>query len=202
MLGSYDDDEIFNYVSGCNYGVICTRNEFYAFWDKNNKSDVIKPDPVHRNSGLFTQVGSVGDHPVCVSLMRYVIKNKTVLIIEPTSNVVNHDLIKAYFKNILSSPTVLDDFHFRGGFKKEMIFFTDWPSDEFKKSEYYPIRIQDYGPKYSKISYYDQNNKKIETAIKSSYIFIKFPSNWTNENDFRLTPYKMNEISKGWDIYG
>lgn len=55
----------------------------------------------NRGGGFLHTVGEVGDMPVCVSLLTYTIRGHKILFVEPTSQVVDHRMVRQWIEEVL-----------------------------------------------------------------------------------------------------
>lgn len=55
----------------------------------------------NRGGGFMHTVGTVGDMPVCVSILTYTIKGHKILFVEPTSQVVDHRMVRDWIESVL-----------------------------------------------------------------------------------------------------
>lgn len=55
----------------------------------------------NRGGGFLHTVGTVGDMPVCVSLLTYTIRGHKILFVEPTSQVVDHRMVRKWIESVL-----------------------------------------------------------------------------------------------------
>lgn len=55
----------------------------------------------NRGGGFLHTVGEVGDMPVCVSILTYTIRGHKILFVEPTSQVVDHRMVREWIESVL-----------------------------------------------------------------------------------------------------
>jgi hypothetical protein len=55
----------------------------------------------NRGGGFLHTVGEIGDMPVCVSILTYTIRGHKILFVEPTSQVVDHRMVREWIESVL-----------------------------------------------------------------------------------------------------
>lgn len=101
---------VIDYVAGIAYAIEATRAEQMWLW-KNHHRDAGWSWTEER-SGYLAQMGELDGRPVAISIMRATVQGQSVLFWHPTSVLVDHDMIEAWFRKHMPDTIRIDT----GGF--------------------------------------------------------------------------------------
>lgn len=93
------DAQMTEFLDGVVGAVEANSFETLSLWRECHQE--LKMPWVDRGSGLMEIVGTVGDRPVCISLLTSVVDGQKILFYDPTSQVVDHAMIDEWLvKNL------------------------------------------------------------------------------------------------------
>lgn len=101
-----DSDELKKMVAGVVGVVIANRFEQHALWEKNER--YAKRTWSRESMGIGETVGEIDDHPVCVMLSYVMIDGHKILFVDPTSRVVDYEMIREWMEKTLP-PCAFED---------------------------------------------------------------------------------------------
>lgn len=94
-------EEIIKFLEGVTGVVEATSFETTCLWILNTQSGI---SWVENCSGYGVTVGTVGSHPVCISVPVHMVKGAKILFWHATSQVVHYELIDEWLKTYLPEP--------------------------------------------------------------------------------------------------
>lgn len=97
---------VIDYVAGIAYAVEATRAEQMWLWKDHHRD--AGWSWTDERSGYIARVGELDDRPVMISIMKAVVQGQSVLFWHPTSVVVDHDMIEAWFRQHMPDTIKID----------------------------------------------------------------------------------------------
>lgn len=103
-----DPEELAKFLEGVHGAVEVDRYSSFMLWKENQERT--QPLPWESSGqGIGDTAGHLAGFPVCVSLFTPVIAGKKILFVEPTSRVVDHDIVRAYLERVLPATARRED---------------------------------------------------------------------------------------------
>lgn len=94
-----DQSELAKILDGVVGAVIANRFEQHALWEENQR--YAKRSWSRESMGIMETVGEIGDMPVCVALSYVTIDGHKILFVDPTSRVVDYEMIRQWMEKVL-----------------------------------------------------------------------------------------------------
>lgn len=96
------DDRLQQFLKGVDGVVECTREEYYAIWNRNDKATQHKKSWVSESFGIGECVGYLAGHGIHVMLQKATIDDQLILFVEATSNVVDHNMVREWVSEAMN----------------------------------------------------------------------------------------------------
>lgn len=104
------DKEMSEFLEGVVGVVEANSYERHMLWDENRRRD--QPDTWETISpGLLETVGHLGEMPVCISLLKVRVGGQLLLMMHPTSRVVDHEMVREWMRKTLPRSAFWPDGH-------------------------------------------------------------------------------------------
>lgn len=97
---------VLDYVAGIAYAVEATRAEQMWLWKDHHRD--AGWSWTDERSGYIARVGELDGRPVMISITRSMVQGQSVLFWHPTSVVVDHDMIEAWFRQHMPDMIKID----------------------------------------------------------------------------------------------
>ncbi len=105
-----EDKELTKFLEGVVGSVEASDFEYFSLYEDEKSHGSEWKENL---SGIWRNIGSIADRPVCVSLRTAEINGAKILFWHPTSPMVDYDLIEAWLKRVLPKTAIRDDNHLK-----------------------------------------------------------------------------------------